>query len=108
MVKKMETLKTKETSEEEKKVQTTDDFKVGYIVALKEDGNFLFELIGKQHGLVELLGLHKYAEGKVLSILNKAQGTGDVLMHELGGLIFQLSSKVEKIIKAVVKPENEL
>lgn len=39
--------------------------KCGYIVAVKEDGEFLFEPIGTDIGLVQMLGIHKFAGSKI-------------------------------------------
>jgi hypothetical protein len=91
---------------QEEKAQ--EELRYGYIVGLKEDGNFVFELIGKQKGLVELLGLHRYAEKKVMQLLDVTQGSGDALIQEVGKLIGRLGARLETVVKAVTKGENTL
>jgi len=52
-------------------VATTDltlqleGIKCGYVVALKDNGDLIFELIGTNQGVIETLGLHEYATTKI-------------------------------------------
>lgn len=96
--------------QQENQGMTLADLKMGYIVGITPDGNFVFEIIGKEKGLVELLGLHKFAEKKVTSLLDSTQGSGDRLIQELARMIQQVGMKVDAIAKVVAptKPENKL
>jgi hypothetical protein len=49
---------------------------LGYAVGLRDDGNFVFELLGKQNGVVQLLGIHEYAERQVQMLVDAQTGTG--------------------------------
>lgn len=41
------------------------DLDYGYVVGVKPDGQFHFEALGSNQGLVQLLGVHKYAEHRL-------------------------------------------
>lgn len=49
---------------------------LGYAVGLKDDGSFVFELLGKQNGVIQLLGIHEYAERQVQILVDAQTGTG--------------------------------
>jgi hypothetical protein len=92
----------------ERQEQASEDLKMGYIVGLTKEGNFVFELVGKDRTLVELLGLHQYAQKRVYSILDEINGSGDRLIKEVGQLINKMAIRLESVVKAVVKPDNKL
>jgi hypothetical protein len=48
-----------------KSVVTEADFKVGYMVGLNKNDEFVFEVFGSENGAIQLLGLH-YIAGKRL------------------------------------------
>ena len=47
---------------EEQKPMEAEDLKIGYAVGMTPDGEFVFQVFGQDPGLVELLGVHRYAE----------------------------------------------
>jgi len=61
----------------------------GYTVGVKEDGGFLFELHGEEKGVVQLLGLTKFAENQIDRIHDIALKQGDALLNQGLALIFQ-------------------
>ena len=44
--------------------------KCGYAIGVREDGSFVFDIIGTDPGIIELLGLHKIAKEKLESRLD--------------------------------------
>lgn len=74
--------------------------RVGYTVALLGDGNFHFEILGEDKGLVELLGIHQYASTQVEKIRQDATMTGDRLSHELGAVLNILNQKLDALLQA--------
>ena len=66
----------------------TDDLVCGYVVGLKENNDFVFDVVGDNVGLVQLLGLHKYAEHRIEFAKDAQQGYGfPVVMRQLGQLL---------------------
>lgn len=95
---------------QEGKGLTLDDLKVGYVVGLTEEGNFVFELFGKDPGLVELLGVHQHAVNRVQRIYDDKQISGDRLIHEVGKAVAMLNQKLDQVLQAVApkEPDNRI
>lgn len=67
------------TSEEEE-----DELVCSYTVGLKKGGDFIFEVDGEDPGLVQLLGLHQYAQHRLTFAKDVNQGYGfPVVMKQL-------------------------
>jgi hypothetical protein len=91
------------------------DLKVGYIIALKQDNSLLFDVLGTNPGLMELLGLHKHANDRIEKIYSEKQQTGDFLtlelakmIHTLSGTVVELTSKVDRLLAEKNIPSNSL
>ena len=93
---------------EEKKERTLNDLKIGYVVGLEENGDFLFELFGTDRRLVELLGLHKYASYRIDTIRNDKFLSGDALTHEVGKGVKALNEKLDTLLSLLKKSDNKL
>ena len=52
----------------------------GYLVGLKPDGKFVFEVTGQSTGLIELMGLHQYASHRIEVAKDVNQGYGPPLL----------------------------
>lgn len=63
--------------------QTAPKYRVGYIVAVQEDGELAFHTFGGSVGMIELLGLHKFADTKMTQILDANQGTGETILRRI-------------------------
>ena len=87
---------------------TLQDLKMGYVVGVTDDGNFIFEVVGKEQGLLELLGLQKFADSKVKNILDANQNQGDKLLFEVGRTVATLAQEVSKLVAVLKKPDNSL
>lgn len=84
------------------------DLRMGYLVGLTKDGNFVFQVVGQEPGLVELLGLHQYAGLKVKSALDGSQNSGDKLVAEVGRAVSVLLQEVGRLSAALKKPDNKI
>ena len=93
------------------------DLKCGYVVGMKADGNFVFSVVGKEPGLMELLGLHHHANTRIKRLYSNTQMTDDTLVLEVakmvdtvGGLVNGLSQKLDKLLDRVdpKKPDNKV
>lgn len=104
------TLKEPQKTEVEQKEMKATDLKVGYVVGLTPDGNFIFELLGSERGLVELLGIHQHATKKVNRIYDEHQLSGDRLTHEVGKAVAISVQKIDQLLSLIApqKPDNNL
>lgn len=89
-----------EQQSEEKKPFEMPEMDVGYLVGLKPDGTFVFEVIGDKPGLVQLLGLHKYAEHRLEVAKDINQGYGIPLLA-------QTLSQIQQMMKVVLNMMTE-
>lgn len=91
-------------------LKSLDDFKVGYIVALTEDDNFVFDVFGSQKGLLEVMGLHQHATLRVNQIHNQSQMAGDTLINEVGKALSVLNNKLDQLLASTgaKRPDNNL
>ena len=84
---------------------------IGYTVALLSDGNFHFEVLGTDKGLVQLLGVHQYATGEVKKVHDNAVLSGDRLVNEVGRMLNLLNERLERVentLKNTLKGANTL
>ncbi len=93
---------------EAKKPLTLADLRMGYVVGITEDGNFVFDVVGKEQGLLELLGLQKFAESKIKNVLDANQNQGDKLLFEVAKTVGTLAQEVSKLVNALKRPDNSL
>lgn len=82
--------------------QETSPLRFGYTVGVNEDGSFVFDLHGEDKGIVQLLGLTRFAEYQIERIHNISMKQGDALLNQGLALLFQ---ELQTIKEAVgVKP----
>jgi hypothetical protein len=72
--------------------------RVSYIVGVREDGSFVFNIGGSKPGLLEILGLHSFAANKIRLIYEKAQLEGDAAIH---AQFQQLHQKFNKTLETL-------
>jgi hypothetical protein len=70
--------------------QPLPEMDCAYIVGVKPDGGFVFEVLGDNPGLVQLLGLHKYAEHRLEVAKDINQGYGPALLSQQLGQVGQM------------------
>lgn len=95
---------------EKEDTQQPPELKIGYVVGLTPEGRFVFELLGQERGLVELLGIHQHATKRVNRIYDDNQLGGDRLVHEVGKALGVINQKIEQLLNVVAprKPDNSL
>jgi len=100
-----ETLATEPTELPETDViELPKDVSVGYVVALRGDGEFVFEFFGQNPGLVELLGLHKYSEFRINQLFEVSQRTG---VSALAIQLQQLTETLKTVVKSLLASKTE-
>lgn len=65
---------------EPKELPNIEGMVCGYVVGLDEEGNLMFEVLGANPGLIQLLGLHTYAEHRLMIAKDVNQGYGVPLL----------------------------
>ena len=94
----------KEPIIEEEVIEDPDEsMRVAYLVGLDNEGNFVFNVFGKEKGLVEVLGLHQLAGHKLKQMLEQNTNTGDKLTAEALRLLLQINNKIDKLPKDLVR-----
>jgi hypothetical protein len=78
---------------------------VGYTVALTKDNQFVFEIFGEEQGLIQLLGIQRYAEERVKRVFNESHMSGDRLVHEVGTGISVLNQKMDAVLAKMAELE---
>lgn len=109
---KKKTAKTpvKETKELETQEAFNPDteLKFGILAGLKQDGNYLFQMYGTEKTLTNLVGVEDYISAQLKSQKERHSGTGDALVHQLGKILVEVSTKLDRLLSTLEKPENEL
>jgi len=87
-----------------------EDTKIAYIVGMDQEGNFLFQVFGKEPGLLQLMGIHAHATRRVEAIYQDKQITGDRLVHEVGKAVALVNVKMDQVLQVIApkKPDNQL
>lgn len=99
----------KEPTSEEEQIKL-NELKIGYVVGLTKEGNFIFNIFGENQGLVELLGINAHAAKQINKIYNNSQIEGDRLVLEVARALGEMNEKIEKIMSVVAptKSDNEI
>lgn len=92
--------------QEEPNVQQIGDVKVGYFVGLNEKGKFDFRVLGNHSTLVELLGLHQYANLRIQAITDDKVGSGDKLLLSVIKNQQLMGQMLDQILKSLKNPDN--
>lgn len=66
------------------------EMKCGYVVGIQPDGEFVFEVMGEEVGLIELMGLHKYADHRLEVAKDISQAYGPALISQQIGQMNQM------------------
>lgn len=94
-------------------VDLNKDLSTGFVVGLTKDGAFLFQVLGTEPGLAELMGLLEHAKERVRILYSSKQVTTDAMaarmINELGQMVNSLDQKLTRLVnKLDPKPENKL
>ena len=96
------------TPQEQAKPVSLSDLKAGYVVGLSKEGELLFEPIGTDQGLVELLGLHAYATIRIDVLKDLNQGLVGTLVKDLTKVVASLAQQVARLVEVQKRPTNKL
>ena len=110
---KAEEVKVEETVAAEDVVEDSvklNELKIGYVVGLTKEDNFIFYVFGEDQGLVGLLGINAHADRQIRKIYNNSQVEGDRLVLEVAKLMNTMNEKLSQILSAVgpTKPDNAI
>jgi len=83
------------------------EIKVGYTVALMGDGALVFDFLGEELGLIELLGLQEFAKMKIQTYIESVGCTGDARVHEVGKAIQKIHLSLNEIHQQLLGNTNE-
>lgn len=79
------------------------ELKYGYTVGVDEEGKFVFQLHGKEKGFVELLGLTKFAEQQINTLMDSTLGQG---LPRVNAGLAMLNGKLEEILERMNAQED--
>jgi hypothetical protein len=82
------------------KAPNLDHLACGYIVGLQPNGDIVWHVLGEQPGLVQLLGLHKYADYRLNIAVDINQGYGMPLVVKQ---LASLGQTVETILSMLTQ-----
>lgn len=88
---------------EEEQPQKKQKLTSFYVVGVKEDGSLHFEIGDENITMVDLLGLHKYAEIRVKNTLDVSNETGDGLVAKVANII---NARLDAILSRLT-PDTE-
>jgi hypothetical protein len=90
-------------SEEGKKI----DIQYGFVVGVNKDGGVILDMVGEKRGLIEMLGLCKYAEYHLNYTLDAASGQGSPIISQQ---VHQLAEMMKVLLNVVAqrqKPQTD-
>jgi len=93
---------------EEKPQDLNDIFKVGFLVGVKQDGSFDFNVFGKEQGIVELMGLCNFATNQVNLLADNSLKQGLPLLANMLASISREVNELKKKMEDQSAPNNKL
>ena len=83
------------------------NLKVGYVVGVGEDDEIVFEVIGSQPGLIEVMGCHAFAEHKISLMRDLLQDCGTPLMKKGLNSIGKLQTTIIELLTGLYTALNK-
>ena len=80
--------------------QKNIDLQYGFVVGVKKDGGVVLDMVGEKKGLIEMLGLCKYAEYHLGYTLDAASGQGSPVISQQ---IQQVAEMMKVLINLVAQ-----
>ena len=83
------------------------ELQYGFVVGVNKDGGVVLDMVGEKKGLIEMLGLCKYAEYHLNYTLDAASGQGAPILSQQ---IHQLAEMMKVLLNLIAqprKPQNE-
>lgn len=85
-------------ADSQEEVDDGQQLKFGYVVGLRKNGKFYFDVTGDTLGVIELMGLHSYASQRVKNVVATNQGTGDAISLEILSRLDALTKAFNKAV----------
>jgi hypothetical protein len=70
----------------------------GYSVGVDTNGQFVFQLLGEDKGIVQLLGLNKFAETQLNSLMDANLRQGDTLLLEAISQVYKKLDQLQQLL----------
>lgn len=70
----------------------------GYMVAMSEDGQLHFQLLGNDPGLGQVYGCQRYADEQIQKISDQRLNTGDALVNMLIREVGRLNNQLAQLL----------
>ena len=80
------------------KKEPTNNLKYGYLVGLDEAGEFVFEILGKDPGLIEIMGSHSFAKHRINQLRDILQDDGTAFIKKALNAIGKLNEAELKLL----------
>lgn len=80
----------------------TEPVECGYVVAVKPDGQFIFNPVGTNITLVSLLGLQQYAAIRIQELFDKSTGRGTSTLTKQ---LTDLTTTLKLLLKSISDEE---
>jgi hypothetical protein len=98
-----ETTSAPEAPAEEAKDKQVD-LQYGFLVGVRQDGGVMLEMVGEKKGLIEMLGLCKYAEYHLGYTLDAASGQGSPVISQQ---IHQLAEMMKVLLNVIANNKKQ-
>jgi hypothetical protein len=91
-----------EAAPEQKKIE----IQYGFVVGVNQDGGVVLDMIGEKKGLIEMLGLCKYAEYHLNYTLDAASGQGTPIISQQVHQLAEMMKVLLNVIAQGRKPQQ--
>ena len=79
------------------------DLQYGFVVGVNRDGGVVLDMVGEKKGLIEMLGLCKYAEYHLNYTLDAASGQGSPIISQQ---VHQLAEMMKVLLNMLAQQRN--
>jgi hypothetical protein len=90
------------TTEQTGITPSEDSLTWGYMVGVRQSGEFEFRLLTDDTGLIQLLGLHAFAGHKIENIKDLNQGQGDLILQKKILTLAQAQEATTDLLKSLL------
>ena len=97
----------KEVKEREQ-LDLNKEFLFSYLVGIKPDGSFFWNMFGTDRSYANLMAVNNFANLKIKVLQDEKFGTGDKLIMEIASVLMQVSKKLDTLIEISKRPDNKL
>lgn len=88
---------------QQEEIKELPEVSCGYVVGIKPNGEFVFEVVGTEPGLVQLLGLHEYAKHRLTVAKDINQQYGVPLLSQQIAQLAQMQKVILNMLTQQTK-----